>query len=75
MLQDGLQWLMAPHRKPLPFTLNLTFADPSRRIYEEYQNTGAGASTASRVMTTKATAAVTKSQLWSGDASWYDTSY
>uniref|UniRef100_A0A093VIU4 Pectinesterase n=1 Tax=Talaromyces marneffei PM1 TaxID=1077442 RepID=A0A093VIU4_TALMA len=45
-------------------------------IFEEYDNTGDGSSTSYRVEETRATAAVTKTQLW-GDtwADWIDTTW
>ncbi|KAH8902734.1 putative pectin methylesterase [Coniochaeta sp. PMI_546] len=50
-------------------------ADGATPIFEEYSNTGDGASTASRVYLTQATAAVTKSQLWPNGYGWIDSSY
>ncbi|KFY04554.1 hypothetical protein O988_00695 [Pseudogymnoascus sp. VKM F-3808] len=44
-------------------------------IFEEWSNTGAGASTSSRVYYTAATAPVTKGQLWPLGYSWIDTSF
>jgi pectinesterase len=50
--------------------------DVNDRIFEEYNNSGAGSSTASRVYETTATAAVSKKVLWGGDYdSWIDASY
>jgi pectinesterase len=45
------------------------------RIYEEFNNTGAGSGTANRLYETKAVASVSKSQLWgNGCDSWIDAS-
>lgn len=52
-----------------------TMAEGATPIFEEYQNTGDGSSTASRKYETKATAAVSKSVLWNGDVDWIDKSY
>ncbi|KAF1999966.1 carbohydrate esterase family 8 protein [Amniculicola lignicola CBS 123094] len=53
-----------------------TMAEGATPIYEEYANTGVGASTSARKFLTAATTGVTKAQLWpSSGTSWYDTSY
>ncbi|KAH8655848.1 pectin lyase fold/virulence factor [Xylariales sp. PMI_506] len=52
-----------------------TLAAGAVPVFEEYENTGDGASTSARVYETTATAAVTKGQLWPNGYSWIDTSY
>ncbi|KAJ1558611.1 hypothetical protein HK096_009088 [Nowakowskiella sp. JEL0078] len=53
-----------------------TMAENATPIYEEYQNTGAGSSTASRKYTTLATGFIQRSTvLGSSYASWVDSSY
>jgi hypothetical protein len=44
------------------------------RVYEEYENTGAGSTTTARLYETKATAAVTYSQLW-GTSGWENNGF
>ncbi|KAF9891455.1 hypothetical protein FE257_003921 [Aspergillus nanangensis] len=50
-------------------------ADGATPIFMEYENTGAGSDTSARLYETAASAAVSKSQLWGGDAGWYDRTY
>ncbi|GMG11920.1 unnamed protein product [Aspergillus oryzae] len=45
------------------------------RIFMEYENTGAGSNTSVGLYETPASAAMAKSQLWGGDAGWYDKAY
>lgn len=45
------------------------------RTYEEYENTGAGAATASRLYETTATASVTYSALWGGSSAWANLAF
>ncbi|KAI0142683.1 carbohydrate esterase family 8 protein [Xylariaceae sp. FL1272] len=52
-----------------------TLAADATPIFEEYENTGDGSSTSSRVTETTAGAAVTKSQLWPLGYSWINTTY
>jgi pectinesterase len=52
-----------------------TMAEGATPIFEEYQNTGDGSSTAGRKFLTKANAAVSKGTLWNRNTSWIDTSY
>lgn len=53
--------------------LVVTTADTRYRIYEELNNTGASSSTSKRLYETKATAAVTLSQMFPGSyCSWID---
>ncbi|ESZ97434.1 carbohydrate esterase family 8 protein [Sclerotinia borealis F-4128] len=53
-----------------------TLAADATPIFEEYANTGDGASTSARIYETVATGAVSKTTLWGGNwASWIDTSY
>ncbi|KAI1120378.1 pectin lyase fold/virulence factor [Nemania abortiva] len=52
-----------------------TLAADATPIFEEYQNTGDGSSTSSRVYETVTSTAVTKSVLWPNGYSWIDTSY
>lgn len=53
-----------------------TLATDATPIFEEYENTGAGADTSARVDETTTAAAVTKKDLWgSGWEDWIDTSY
>ncbi|TRX90476.1 hypothetical protein FHL15_008645 [Xylaria flabelliformis] len=52
-----------------------TLADNATPIFQEYQNTGDGSSTSSRVYETATSTAVTKSVLWPNGYSWIDTSY
>ncbi|KAI1734898.1 pectin lyase fold/virulence factor [Xylaria scruposa] len=52
-----------------------TLADNATPIFQEYQNTGDGSSTSSRVYETATNTAVTKSALWPNGYSWIDTSY
>ncbi|KAE8162982.1 hypothetical protein BDV40DRAFT_299862 [Aspergillus tamarii] len=43
--------------------------------FMEYENRGTGSNTSARLYKTPESAAVTKSQLWGGDAGWYDTAF
>ncbi|KAG8622799.1 hypothetical protein KVT40_009310 [Elsinoe batatas] len=50
-------------------------ADNATPVFMEFQNTGDGAGTSARKYLTKATAAVTKAQLWPNSAKWWDSTY
>ncbi|KAF4551802.1 Pectinesterase-like protein 5 [Elsinoe fawcettii] len=50
-------------------------AENATPTFMEFQNTGDGSNTSARKYLTKATAAVTKSQLWPGTSTWWDNSY
>ena len=53
-----------------------TMAEGATPIYEEYANTGDGASTSGRKFLTSTSSAVTKAQLWpSSGTGWIDSSY
>ncbi|RMZ48606.1 pectinesterase precursor [Aspergillus flavus] len=50
-------------------------AEGATPIFMEYENTGAGSNTSVGLYETPASAAMAKSQLWGGDAGWYDKAY
>ncbi|KAB8202743.1 pectin lyase-like protein [Aspergillus parasiticus] len=50
-------------------------AEGATPTFMEYENTGAGSSTSARLYETPASVAMTKTQLWGGDAGWYDKAY
>ncbi|KAE8325641.1 pectin lyase fold/virulence factor [Aspergillus sergii] len=50
-------------------------AEGATPIFMEYENTGAGSNTSARLYETPASIAMTKLQLWDGDAGWYDKAY
>ncbi|KAL5355700.1 pectin lyase-like protein [Aspergillus floccosus] len=50
-------------------------AEGATPIFMEYENTGAGSDTFGSLFETPASAAMSKSQLWGGDAGWYDKAY
>ncbi|KAF9870664.1 beta-xylosidase [Colletotrichum karsti] len=52
-----------------------TMAEGATPIFQEFENTGAGAKTSARKFLTPATAAVTKKDLWGNNWRWYDDSY
>ncbi|KAK6814469.1 hypothetical protein RU639_009373 [Aspergillus parasiticus] len=50
-------------------------AEGATPTFMEYENTGAGSNTSARLYETPASVAMAKTQLWGGDAGWYDKAY